>query len=58
VQVSRREQVGASEGGQTGSLAEQDSDGVADELAQPSRREMPKVTRLDPLGVIAFGRLA
>src|SRR3954452_13242445 len=58
VRVSAIEELGEGEWREGGALPEQDGQGVAAELAQPTGREVPLVPRPDPLGVVALGELA
>lgn len=46
------------ERGQPGALAEQDGQGMAEDLAQPAGQQVPGVARPDLLGPVALGGLA
>src|SRR3954466_9917674 len=57
VRVSAIEELREGEWREAGPLAEQDGQGVAGELAQPTGDEVPLVPGPDPLGVVALGEL-
>src|SRR5215210_5174350 len=52
------EELVEGERGEARLLAEQDGEGMAEELAQPACEEVPLVARPDFLGVEALGQLA